>query len=190
MKYFDTSADVSCQGLGFPKQRSVHMLYLWTSKGGVSAAGDNLAQSTVEDGESSSVSEKAAEEQVETQKSSFVTRVCNSPAVVNLEQLLSHTHPHPRQSPHAGGEGKEAFSLNSGMVVVSFVQLLCFAGHQPSPPAQKASPEPALTGNWLKSGLGQQFLWMWLLPQFVFLPVLGVAGGFSYVGCYVNLAVA
>lgn len=50
-----------------------------------------MAQSTVEDGESSRLSEKAAEEHVETQKSSFVTRVCNSPAVVKLKQRLSHT---------------------------------------------------------------------------------------------------
>lgn len=71
MKYFNTSAVVSCQGLGFPKQRSVHMLYLWTSKGGVSTAGDNLAQSTVEDGKSSRVSEKAAEEQVKPRRAAL-----------------------------------------------------------------------------------------------------------------------
>lgn len=91
MKYLDTSADVNCQGLGSPKQRSVHMLYLQTSKGGVSTAGDNLAQSTVEDGEGSMVSEKAAEGKVATQKCSFLTRVCNRRAVVKLRLRLSHT---------------------------------------------------------------------------------------------------
>lgn len=75
VKYFDTSADFNCQGLGSPEQRSVHMLYLWTSKGGVSTAGDNLAQSTVEDGEGSRMSEKAAEGKAESQTSSFVTRL-------------------------------------------------------------------------------------------------------------------
>lgn len=49
-----------------------------------------MAQSTVEDRESSRVSEKAAEGKAATQKSSFVTGVCNRPAVVKLERA-SHT---------------------------------------------------------------------------------------------------
>ena len=44
-----------------------------TSKVGVSTAGAVSACSTVEDGESSRMSEKAAERKAEIQKSSFVT---------------------------------------------------------------------------------------------------------------------
>lgn len=55
---------------------------------GVSTAGAVSARSAAEDGESSRMSEKAAERQAEIECSSFVTGV-NEWAVVQVEQPLS-----------------------------------------------------------------------------------------------------
>lgn len=81
---------LAARGWALPGEEACTRLYLQTSKEGISTAGDSLAQSTVEDRESSRVSEKAAEGKAATQKSSFVTGVCNRLAVVKLEQRLSH----------------------------------------------------------------------------------------------------